>query len=108
VGDDGGWVGLEPADPSATKDTVTRWVADNVAPVPEFVLSFHDGPDGAGPVLALAVEPGPLTPYGVGPAAPVFYVRRGATTFPAQADLVRALARSRPDADGSQVLPFVL
>jgi len=107
VGDDGAWVGLELADRSATEDTVTRWVADIVAPVPDFLLSFHDGPGRARPILALTVKPGPLTPYGVGPDAPVFYVRRGATTFPAQADLVRALARSRPNAEGTRLLPFV-
>jgi predicted HTH transcriptional regulator len=47
-------------------------------------------------VLYVEVKEGKLPPYGVDPANPSYYIRRGATTFPASADDVRSLARARP------------
>jgi predicted HTH transcriptional regulator len=57
-------------------------------------------------VLVVAVEAGNQPPYGVNPANPRYYIRRGATTFPASSDQVRSLGRSRPPADRSDSSPF--
>ena len=47
-------------------------------------------------VLHVEVQEGASPPYGVDPANPSYYIRRGATTFPASADDVRTIARARP------------
>ncbi len=50
-------------------------------------------------VIVPTVDQGGQPPYGVDPAHPSYYIRRGATTFEASSDQVRALARSRLPAD---------
>jgi Putative DNA-binding domain len=45
-------------------------------------------------ILAMYVDKGLFPPYGLYPTKPAYYVRRGATTFPARQEEARALARS--------------
>lgn len=45
-------------------------------------------------ILAIYVDKGQSPPYGLNPTRPTYYVRRGATTFPARQEEARALARS--------------
>jgi Putative DNA-binding domain len=101
VEDDGTMVGLD-ANPDIRQasDTITRFVTSTVTPLPSFrvnPITIDVGTDRV--VLVLTVDQGESPPYGINPANPQYYVRRGATTFPASADQVRALARSRPPAD---------
>jgi len=103
VEDDGVVVGIGAVDAQETCDTVARFVSSIVTPVPEFrvdgvTVAVDD--DGSALVVVLTVEEGGQPPYGVNPANPRYYIRRGATTFPASSDQVRTLARSRPPADG--------
>ncbi len=101
VEDDGKIVGL-PGDEvtQGCKDAITNFIKDLVAPLPGFsVDAIDDEEDPGHNVIVVTVEQGNAPPYGVGPENPQYYVRRGATTFPAAADQVRDLARSRPPAD---------
>lgn len=107
IEDDGSSDGLPPEDVlPAALDGMTNWIRDLVVPVPEFTVTAQDAPAGTGKVIALTVAAGALPPYGVEPSNPRYYIRRGATTFPASADQVRALARARPDADRLSPLLF--
>lgn len=102
VDDDGNVIGLGEIDAQGACDTVARFVSSVVTPVPEFRVEgvSVDGADATVvQVLVLTVDQGGQPPYGVNPANPRYYIRRGATTFPASSDQVRALARSRPPAD---------
>lgn len=101
VDDDGQVIGLGEIDAPEACDTVARFVSSIVTPVPGFrVDGITVGNDtGTALVLVLTVDQGGQPPYGVNPANPRYYIRRGATTFPASSDQVRALARSRPPAD---------
>lgn len=99
VEDDGSITGLGPEDIRAECDTVTRFIADTVTPRVHFTVTAVSMELGGGrtiPVIVVAVDQGTDPPYGVNPADPRYYIRRGATTFPASADQVRWLARSRP------------
>lgn len=110
VENDGAVIGL----PSSTDvrkalDMVAQFVKSKVVPLPNYsvkMIEFGDEPVGV--VLVLTVDSGNEPPYGVNPANPQYYVRRGATTFPASADQVRALARSRPPADQGFESPYGL
>jgi hypothetical protein len=103
VGDSGGVVGVGAVAAREACDTVARFVSSIVTPVPGFrvdgVPVDLDDDGGSALVVVLTVEPGGQPPYGVNPANPQYYIRRGATTFPASSDQVRGLARSRPPAD---------
>jgi hypothetical protein len=103
VADDGEVVGIEGGDVGRqTRDTITDLVRSQVTPLPPFKVETY--PIDAKQdrlIVVLAIGQGPLPPYGFDPAKPVYYVRRGATTFPASSDQIRALARSRPPADQS-------
>lgn len=109
VDDDGNVVGLGTIDVQKARDTVTQFVSSRVTPVPEFAVdgvTVETG-DGDGKlVLVLTVHQGGLPPYGVDSAHPRYHIRRGATTFEASADQVRALARSRPPAETHNGLYF--
>jgi hypothetical protein len=110
VEDNGTIVGLPPdTDVGKVLDTVTRFVASKVAPLPSYSVGTIEV-DGELDrlVLVLTVDSGTEPPYGVNPANPQYYIRRGATTFPASADQVRALARSRPPADQAYQSPYGL
>jgi hypothetical protein len=110
VQDDGTIIGLPATtDEGDARDTVTRFVTSTVTPLPHFSIeTIRFGGDPAGVVMVLTVQSGSEPPYGVSPANPQYYVRRGATTFPASADQVRALARSRPPADQTGGSPYGL
>jgi predicted HTH transcriptional regulator len=96
VNDDGEIVGVS-ADEAIQpdKDTVTRWITDLVDPHLDFSLDIVET-EGGPAVLYVEVQEGASPPYGVDPANPSYYMRRGATTFPASADDVRTIARTRP------------
>ena len=102
VGDDGTVVGLSGVDARKECDTVTQFVKSLVMPCPAYRVNrvSDDGDDGtAREVIVLRGDQGEQPPYGIDPAHPKYYIRRGATTFEASSDQVRALARSRPPAD---------
>jgi len=103
VDDDGRIVGVS-ADGAgqSMKDTVTRWITDLVVPHLDFSLDIVETEDGRA-VLYVEVQEGASPPYGVDPAKPSYYIRRGATTFPASADDVRTIARARPLTPGPPV-----
>jgi len=82
------------------KDTVTRWITDLVVPHLDFSLGIVEMENGRA-VLDVEVQEGTSAPYGVDPANPSYYIRRGATTFPASADDVRTIARARPPTTGT-------
>lgn len=111
VRDDGRIVGLSGLDTQKERDTVARFVSSTVTPVPDFRVDrvSHEGDDGSVlDVIVLTVDQGDQPPYGVDPAHPKYYIRRGATTFEASSDQVRALARSRPPADQGYQPPYGL
>jgi hypothetical protein len=76
---------------------IVNLIKDLVTPLAEFDVEAYtiDGQQ----VIVVTVSPGPTPPYGVEPANPRYYVRRGGTTFPASAEAVRQLARLRPPAE---------
>lgn len=111
VEDNGGIVGVGAVDAQETCDTVARFVSSIVTPVPVFQVDgvsvdLDDGESAL--VVVLTVEPGGQPAYGVNPANPRYYIRRGATTFAASSDQVRALARSRPPAEDAYGARFGL
>lgn len=109
VDDDGQVVGVGNVDEQEACDTVARFISSIVTPVPQFTVYSVDAEAAdqrSTPVLVVEVEAGNQPPYGTNPANPRYYIRRGATTFPASSDQVRALARSRPPADQQFNGPF--
>jgi hypothetical protein len=111
VADGGAIVGLSGVDIQKECDTVAQFVSSTVTPVPHFRVArvSEEGNDGSAlDVIVLTVDQGDQPPYGVDPAHPKYYVRRGATTFEASSDQVRALARSRPPADQAYQSPYGL
>lgn len=97
VENDGRIVGVERA--SGTEDRLAALVRSWVWPLPGFEVEVL--PIGDRVVYAITISSGDRPPYGCGtePIDLIYYVRRGATTFPVGAEEVRALARSRPQAD---------
>lgn len=94
VADDGQVVALD--DDQVTRDAqdaVTNWIRTLVVPLVEFQVRVLVN-EGGKQVLDVEVQKGRLPPYGVEPGNPQYYVRRGATSFPASADEVRRLAQS--------------
>lgn len=73
------------------KDRVINLVRDTLVPQPK--LRITSCKIKGKQVIALFVEEGDSPPYGLYPDKPVFYVRRGATTFPANQADIRAFAR---------------
>ncbi len=112
VTDGGAIVGLSGVDTQRECDKVADFVRSIVTPVPHFRLNrVSDESDDRGTapeVIVLTVDQGDQPPYGVDPAHPKYYVRRGATTFEASSGQVRALARSRPPADQAYQSPYGL
>lgn len=96
VNDDGQVVGIGTSEVDQdTKDSVTRWITDIIAPHLKFGVEIVPVGDGKR-VLHIEVQEGDSPPYGVDPANPSFYIRRGATTFAASTEDVRTIARTRP------------
>jgi len=77
---------------SKLKDRITQMVNDNLVPVPRVQVS--DVEVNGKLLVAIDVERGLIPPYGLNANRPIFYVRRGGTTFAARQDEVRALALS--------------
>lgn len=73
------------------KDAIAQTVRGNLVPCPEFAVEEYavEGKT----VIAISVQKGALPPYGIHLDKPVFYVRRGANSFPARHDEIRALAQ---------------
>lgn len=71
------------------KDRLMNMIRDNVVPQPDLQIE-HCKLNGK-QVIAVFVSEGSSPPYGLDAAKPRFYVRRGATTFPANQAEVRAL-----------------
>lgn len=113
INDDGCVVGIGDVDAQKSYDTVTQFISSIVTPLPRFTVhgvtvEMDSENGGSALVLVVAVEAGTQPPYGVNPANPSYFIRRGATTFPASSDQVRALARSRPPADQPHGSPLGL
>ena len=88
VDDEGTFIGVT-GDVSKMKDDVIRMVRDNVTPSPK--VRIEDCVIDAKTIIALYVEQGDKHPYGINPDKPVFYVRRGANSFPASQEEIRDL-----------------
>jgi hypothetical protein len=93
VADDGDVVGVDTESRTIEdlRDDVTRSITDMVDPLPPFRVDRITLSDK--PLLVVRVERGPHPPYGVDKTKPTFYVRRGATTFPASVQQVHSLAQ---------------
>jgi hypothetical protein len=78
---------------SRTKDSVTDLIRRKV--VPEPLIRFEHGVFGGKTVVAVFIEKGNFPPYGINPEKPEFYVRRGASTFPAKHEEIVALAQPK-------------
>jgi hypothetical protein len=76
-----------------TKDSVTDLIRRRVVPEPH--IRFEHAEFGAKTVVAVYVEKGDSPPYGINPEKPEFYVRRGASTFPAKQEEIVALVQPR-------------
>ena len=75
-----------------TKDSVTDLVRRKVVPEPDIHFESYDF-DGK-QVVAVYIDKGTSRPYGINPEKPEFFVRRGATTFPAKQEEIVALAQN--------------
>lgn len=91
VVDDTGEIKGIKGDVQRQSDRIVNMIRDNVVPQPN--MRIANCQLNAKRVLALFVDEGDLPPYGLDPAKPRFYVRRGATTFPATQAEVRAFAK---------------
>lgn len=91
VNDDGQVVGIG-ADYELARDRIANLINDAVSPRPSF--DFRLLPHPAGDVIALVVDGDRTKGYSISrDKTPVFYIRRGATTVPAQGEDVRSLLR---------------
>lgn len=107
---DGGWLLLgvandgsidgvvAPGSEDQARVTIINFLKDIITPLADFDVQTHDI-DGR-TVMVIEVSQGATPPFGVDHRNPRYFVRRGATTFPASAEAVRQLARSRPPSDG--------
>ena len=93
INDDGAVVGVGEVSLREAVDRLTSIISDYVRPLPPFVV---EAVADSGVVL-VRVEPGAQPPYGIGTSdrEVVYYVRRGATTFPAAPNDVRAVVQAR-------------
>jgi hypothetical protein len=92
---DGEILGAAPNAPAIDKliDDITNWIRTIVVPEPLTEIRRVDV--GGKTVVAIFVDAGSAPPYAITPAKPVYYVRRGATSFPARPDEIRALVLSK-------------
>jgi hypothetical protein len=90
IDNDGAIVGI--ADVNRERDRITDMIRRNVVQEPPFHLESHEL-EGMH-ILTVQVWRGAVPPFGVHPYKPLYYVRRGATTFPARQEEVRALAQA--------------
>jgi hypothetical protein len=100
--DEGELTGLDAAESgSAARDTLTRLVQSWISPLPAFRIEAIAVAGRKRCVLVLTVERGDEPPYAAGtqPTNYIYYVRRGANSFPIAPSEVRALVRSREAAE---------
>jgi hypothetical protein len=93
-----------PGDVDQEKDRVINMIRDNVVPQP--TLRISSCKIKGNQIIALFVEEGDSPPYGLYPEKPVYYIRRGATTFPANQAEVRGFARKNATPDATH--PFYM
>lgn len=92
-------VGLgEDADPKRERDRVGQLIRTRVLPTPEFLINAYEVDGNV--VLFVEVKPGSNRPYAVitdldHRDKPQFYVRRGASTYPAQPSDLNVALRSQ-------------
>lgn len=86
--DTGRLVGIK-AGLNKQKDRLTQMVRDNLTHPPP-IRTFSQELDGT-VLLIVEVSKGNHPPYGINRSDPRYYVRRGATTFPASPDEIRSL-----------------
>lgn len=93
IDDDGAVGGLGDGSLREAVDRLTNIISDYVRPLPPFTVEAVAN----AAVVLVRVDPGPETPYGVGTSDRdvVYYVRRGATTFPAAPNDVRQMVQAR-------------
>ncbi len=96
VDDDSGAIVGITGDVPKMKDDIFRMIRSSVVPEPK--VRIEDCTIDAKTVIALYVEQGDKHPYGINPAKPVFYVRRGANSFPALQGEIRNLVRGNRNA----------
>ncbi|MHB9005111.1 MAG: AlbA family DNA-binding domain-containing protein [Coriobacteriia bacterium] len=77
---------------AAMKDRLTNMIRDSLVPEPR--IRLDDVEIDGKHIIAIEVDKGDMPPYGLHADKPVYYVRRGATTFVARQDEVRALGQS--------------
>lgn len=91
VDDDGTVVGFG-GDIDRTSAAITNMVRNNLVPEPEY--SIDTCLIDKRTILIINVKKGNIPPYGLDRDRPVFYVRRGATTFLARQEEIRALGQA--------------
>ncbi len=101
VADDGSIKGVP--DPLKTRnsiDAITNWIKNIVSPLPDFDVQAEEvlysdelGLIVRSNVIVISVGPGSLPPYGIKPGKPEYFVRRGATTFPAAPEQLRNIVQ---------------
>jgi predicted HTH transcriptional regulator len=72
------------------RDRLVNMIRDVVTPEPAFAIEEAEIEGKV--ILAIHVAAGSQRPYGLHPDKPAFYVRRGASTFNARQDEIRALS----------------
>lgn len=78
-------------DVNKEKDRIINMVRDTVVPQPSSRITSCKIKGRQ--VIALFIKEGDSPPYGLYPDKPMFYIRRGATTFPANQTEIRGFAR---------------
>jgi hypothetical protein len=104
VAKDGTVVGVPPEISSPDGiDSLTNMIRSWIQPLPDFEIKSVQTDEGLTDVVAIIVRKGALPPYGAGLSQNsfIYYLRRGATTFAATQDQVRALALSTVPQDVS-------
>jgi hypothetical protein len=106
VDNDGDPVGLGAQCTRENVDRLTNLIAEWVRPHVHFTLAEVEAAGAR--VLVIDVAPGGEPPYGVGTSDRklVYYIRVGATTFPASPAEVRAIVRSRLPSDRDPRFPL--
>jgi predicted HTH transcriptional regulator len=107
VTNEGQIVGADSGTRAAPGDTLARLVRSWVSPMPQFTIEAIEFPEITDrAVLVLTVQRGLEPPYAAGTQVTnyVYYVRRGANSFPIAPSEVGALARAGVSATGANPL----
>ena len=96
--------GLGSEDPTKLRDQLTNMVRATIIPMPQVHPRAYTVQDKT--ILVLEVAPGPSTPYGLiadgsSRDKPEYYVRRGASTYPAQPGELREAVINRTGSTNS-------